>query len=244
MVSEVALHQARASGREPDAKVLVVDDERSIRRPICAWLTARGYTTYEAGTGSEVLEAVRQGVLSDVILLDLGLPDLDGIEVTRCLRRSTQTPIIILSVRSAEADKIAALNAGADDYITKPPSPARLLERIHATMLRNTLKKSRLFESGSLRVDLNRNLVHVAGKRVELTPREYELLRVLVVNVGKLLTQQRLIQEVWGEMPSEEALPHLRTTISSLRQKLETDPTQPSYIGTELGVGYRLWTQR
>jgi len=243
MVSDSALQQAPASDRAPDVKVLVVDDERSIRRPICAWLTARGYTAYEAGTGSEVLEAVRKGALSDVILLDLCLPDLDGIEVTRCLRSSTQTPIIILSVRSAEADKIAALNAGADDYITKPPAPARLLERIHAAMLRTTIKKSRFFESGNLRVDLNRNLVHISGKRVELAPREYELLRVLVVNVGRLLTQQHLIQEVWGETPSEEALPRLRSTISSLRQKLETDPTHPSYIGTEPGVGYRLWTQ-
>jgi two-component system, OmpR family, KDP operon response regulator KdpE len=243
MVSDSALQQARARDCAPGVKVLVVDDERSIRRPICAWLTARGYAAFEAGTGSEVLEAVRQGVPSDVIVLDLCLPDLDGIEVTRRLRRFTHTPIIVLSVRSSEADKIAALDAGADEYMTKPCAPARLLERIHAAMLRTTLDDSRFFESGSLKVDLDHNLVYVGGERVELTPREYELLRVLVVNVGKLLTQQLLIQEVWGETPSEEALPHLRAAISSLRRKLEIDPTQPSCIGTEPGVGYRLWTK-
>jgi two-component system, OmpR family, KDP operon response regulator KdpE len=242
MSSDPALDQVRSSYGGPRAKILVVDDEQSIRRAICVGLTARGYTTLEASTGGEVLEAAAHGMPSDVILLDLGLPDLDGIEVTRRLRRSTQAPIIILSVRDSQSDKIAALDAGADDYLTKPCGSTRLLERIKATLLRPTLNEKCCFESGGLRVDLTCNAVHVGGRAVELTPNEYKLLRILTVNTGRLLTHQRIIREVWGQAPTEDALRRLRITISSLREKLEADPMQPRYIGTESGVGYRLWT--
>jgi len=139
--------------------VLVVDDEYSIRRPICAWLAARGYSTYEAVTGEETLETITAAVPVDVILLDLGLPDIDGIEVVRRLRRSVQTSILILSVRDSQSDKLAALDAGADDYLTKPCEPARLLERILASLLRETIEQVPAFRVGDLTVDLNHRAV-------------------------------------------------------------------------------------
>jgi len=222
--------------------VLVVDDEPSIRRPICAWLAARGYSAYEAMTGEETLETATRAAPLDLILLDLGLPDIDGIEVVRRLRSSVQTPIIILSVRDSQSDKLAALDAGADDYLTKPCEPARLLERIRATLLRETLGQLPVLTVGDLTIDLNQHAVQVGGESVQLTAPEYELLKVLVVNAGRLLTQRRLIREVWGEMSSEEGLRSLRATVNSLRQKLEVNPAQPRHIGTEPGVGYRLWT--
>ncbi len=228
------------SERRP--RVLVVDDEQSIRRPICAWLAARGYSTYEAVTGEETLETAVGAAPWDVILLDLGLPDIDGIEVVRRLRRSLQTPIIILSVRDSQSDKLAALDAGADDYLTKPCEPARLLERIRATLLRQSLGQLPVLTIGDLAIDLSHRAVQVGGEPVELSESEYELLKVLVINAGRLLTQRRLIREVWGEVSSEVGLRSLRTTVNSLRQKLEINPSQPRHIGTEPGVGYRLWT--
>ena len=222
--------------------MLVVDDEQLMRRPLCALLASRGYSTYEAGTGEETLEAVA-GAALDVILLDLGLPDIDGIEVVHRLRRSVQTPIIILSVRDSQSDKLATLDAGADDYLTKPCEPARLLERIRATLLRETLQRVPLLSVGDLAVDLSHRLVQVRGEPVELTASEYELLKVLVINAGRLLTQRRIIREVWGEILSEEGLRCLHTAIKSLRQKLEANPAQPRLIETEPGVGYRLLTE-
>jgi len=221
--------------------VLVVDDEHSIRRPICAWLAARGYSAYEAVTGEQTLETVTAATPVDVILLDLGLPDIDGIEVVRRLRRSVQTSIIILSVRDSQSDKLAALDAGADDYLTKPCEPAKLLERIRASLLRETIEHAPVFRVGDLTVDLNHRAVQMGGVPVHLTATEYELLKLLVINVGRLLPQRRLIREIWGEMSSEEWLACLRGTVNSLRQKLEADPAQPRYIGTEPGIGYRLW---
>jgi two-component system KDP operon response regulator KdpE len=227
---------------ERKPRVLVVDDEQSMRRPICTWLAARGYSSYEAGTGEETLETAA-GAALDVILLDLGLPDIDGIEVVQRLRRSVQTPIIILSVRDSQSDKLAALDAGADDYLTKPCKPARLLERIRATLFRETLGRVPVLMVGDLAVDLSHRAVQVRGEPVELTASEYELLKVLVINAGRLLTQRRIIREVWGEMSNEEGLRCLRTAIKSLRQKLEANPAQPRHIETEPGVGYRLLTE-
>jgi two-component system, OmpR family, KDP operon response regulator KdpE len=221
--------------------VLVVDDEQSIRRPICAWLAARGYSAYEAVTGEETLETVTRATPVDVILLDLGLPDIDGIELVRRLRRSVQTSILILSVRDSQPDKLAALDAGADDYLTKPCEPAKLLERIRASLLRETIAHVPVFRVGDLSVDLNRRTVQMGAEPVHLTATEYELFKLLVINVGRLLSQRRLIREIWGEMPSEEWLARLRATVNSIRQKLEADPAQPRYIGTEPGIGYRLW---
>jgi two-component system, OmpR family, KDP operon response regulator KdpE len=227
---------------ENQRTVLVVDDELAIRKRICVCLTARGYSTREASTGRQALD-VAATVRLDVIVLDLGLPDIDGIEVVQLLRRSTQTPIIILSVRDSQSDKVAALEAGADEYLTKPCESVKLLERIGATLLREGLAKVPIFNIGDLSLDLSHHVVQAAGKVVELTESEYELLRALAINAGRLLTQRHLIREVWGELPSEEGLRQLRSTIHSLRQKLEPNPTQPRHIGLEPGVGYRLWTE-
>ena len=220
---------------------MVVDDELPIRQLLRSWLIAHGYSIQEACTGKDVIERA-PAVHPDVILMDLGLPDLDGIEVTRRLRQVMQTPIIILSVRSSAADKVAALDAGADDYLTKPWLPGELLERIRTALLHTRTHETAVFEAGDLKVDLNHRMVQVSNKVLQLTPGEYELLSVLVHNAGRLLTQRRLIQEVWRECASDQSLQLLRATINSLRQKLETNPALPRYIATEPGVGYRLRT--
>jgi len=223
------------------AIILVGDDEVAMRHVLNAQLTARGHSVYEAGNGVDVLQTVSE-LEPDVILLDLGLPDIDGIEVTQRLRQATQTPIIILSARVADFDKIAALDAGADDYLTKPYQPSELFERIRTALLRTTIQGESLFEAGDLVVDLNRQTVRIGDNQLQLTDSEYRLLRVLVLNAGKLMTQQHLASEVWGRHDIE-ALQLLRTTIGSLRQKLETDPMRPRHIATEPGVGFRLRTE-
>jgi len=219
--------------------VLLVDDENALRQVISARLTARGCLVHEASTGEEVLERVL-ALQPDVIILDIGLPDIDGIEVTRRLRLLVQTPIIILSVHATESDKIAALDAGADDYLTKPCDLGELLDRIRAVVSRLTLRDARVFKAGDLTVDVNRQMVQVANNSVQLTAMEYALLKVLVFNAGRLLTQHRLAHEVWGEESDDRALQMLRTTISSLRQKLDAEAGQTGHIVTEPGVGYRL----
>ena len=223
------------------AIVLVGDDEVAMRHVLNAQLSARDHSVYEAGTGADVLRTVSD-LEPDVILLDLGLPDIDGIEVTQRLRRSTQTPIIILSARSADLDKIAALDAGADDYLNKPYQPNELFERIRTALLRSTIQGESVFEAGDLVVDLNRQTVRIGNNQIQLTDPEYKLLRVLVLNAGKLMTQHQLASDVWGRR-DVEGLEFLRTTIGSLRQKLETDPVRPRHIATEPGVGFRLRTE-
>ena len=224
------------------AMVLVGDDEPTVRQVLHAQLTARGYRTYEARTGQEMLQAV-QLVQPDVMLLDLGLPDMDGIEVTRQLRRRTQAPIIILSVRSSESDKIDALDAGADDYLTKPCQATDLFERIRAALRRSRNPGGQVFAAGDLKVDLSHGEVRIGVHSVQLTASEFDVLRVLALNPGRLITQSRLAREVWGEKPDGEALQLLRSTVSALRQKLETNPARPRYIATEPGVGFRLRTE-
>ena len=220
--------------------VLVVDDEPAIRRLLRASLTARGYAVCEASTGEEALQAVPAS-RPDVILMDLGLPDVDGAEITRALREWTQTPIIILSVRESESEKIAALDAGADDYMTKPFGLGELLARIRATLRRACrLGDGSVFTAGELSVDLSRRVVRIGSERVQLTPTEYDLLRVFVQNAGKVLTHRQLVRQVWGHMCYEDTLHLVRVNISNLRHKLEKDPAQPHYILTEPGVGYRL----
>jgi two-component system, OmpR family, KDP operon response regulator KdpE len=223
------------------AIILVGDDEVAMRHVLHTQLSARGHSVYEAGTGADVLRTVSE-LEPDVILLDLGLPDIDGIEVTRRLRRSTQTPIIILSARIADLDKIAALDAGADDYLTKPYQPKELFERVRTALLRNTIQGDSVFQAGDLLVDLSCRIVRMGDDLIQLTDAEYELLRVLVLNAGKLMTQHQLATDVWGRHDIE-ALQLLRTTIGSLRQKLEADPARPRHIATEPGVGFRLRTE-
>ena len=176
-----------------------------------------------------------------MIIMDLGLPDIDGAEITRLLREWTQIPIIILSVREQEEDKIAALEAGADDYLTKPFGPGELLARIRAILRRAArTDDSSVFSVDGLTVDLAQRIVRVREDRVQLTPTEYDLLRVLIQHAGKVLTHRQLVREVWGGMCYEDSLHLVRVNISNLRHKLEADPARPRFILTEPGVGYRL----
>ena len=220
-------------------KVLIVDDEQSIRLFLKLTLTSQGYETIEAVSGKEAL-AKTATEKPDIVILDLGLPDIDGIEVTRSLREWTQIPIIILSVRGSEKDKIAALDLGADDYLTKPFVVGELLARVRATLRRSgKMTGEPSFKTGNLEVDLERRLVKVAGNELQLTPNEYELLKVLVEHAGKVMTHKHLLNTVWG--PDYIGEFHmLRVNISNLRRKIEPDPTRPQIIITESGVGYRL----
>ena len=224
---------------ESNLRVLVVDDERAIRRFLRASLSAQGYTVYEASGGREALAAVISD-RPDLIILDLGLPDVDGIEVTRRLREWTRTPIIILSVREEEAAKVAALDMGADDYLTKPFGTAELMARMRVA-LRHTFQHAGapVFEADELKVDLARRLVTISGSEVTLTPTEYDLLRVLVQHAGKVLTHRQLLRQVWGDGYDTE-IHLLQVNISNLRRKIEPDPSRPRYVLTEIGVGYRL----
>jgi two-component system KDP operon response regulator KdpE len=220
-------------------RVLVVDDERAIRRYLHAALNAQGIDVIEASSGEEALRLVAVN-RPDVIILDLGLPDLDGVEVTRRLREWTEIPIVILSVREQESDKITALDAGADDYLTKPFGTGELMARIRAALRRSTHPENEpVIEVNQLKIDLARRLVTVANEEISLTPIEYEILRLLAQNSGKVLTHRQLLQKVWGHAYEEE-LHLLRVNISNLRRKIEPDPTRPYYIQTEAGVGYRL----
>jgi len=220
-------------------RVLVVDDENSIRRYLRAALGAQGFAVYEASNGEEAIK----GVIAnhpDIIILDLGLPDFDGIEVTRRLREWSQTPIIILSVREAENDKIAALDAGADDYLTKPFGTGELMARMRVAMRRLAGKADEpILQVENLEMDLSRRLVTVNDREIALTPTEYDILRLLLQNAGRVLTHRQLLRQIWGTAYESE-MHLLRVNISNLRRKIESDPTRPHYLLTESGVGYRL----
>lgn len=230
------------SGATKSSRILVIDDEQAIRRYLRASLSAHGYELYEAATGQEGLQVVPVA-RPDVIILDLGLPDLDGLDVTRLLREWTAIPIIILSVRDQESDKVAALDAGADDYLTKPFGTGELLARLRVA-LRHSTKEGLIstFSAGDLIVDLACRSVQIHDQPVQLTPTEYEILKVLVRRPDRVHTHRQIIREVWGGTCYEDDLHLLRVNISNLRRKLEKDPTRPRYIVTEPGVGYRLRT--
>jgi two-component system KDP operon response regulator KdpE len=223
---------------EPSVRVLVADDERSIRRFLKASLGGQ-FVVFEATTGEEALAAVAAN-RPDVIILDLGLPDIDGVEVTRRLREWTQVPIIVISVREQEKDKIAALDAGADDYLTKPFGVGELMARLRAALRRSAQSETEpVFQSGNLVVDLNKREVRVKGEEISLTPTEYDLLRTLVKYAGKVVTHDQLLRAVWGTAYESET--HmLQVNISNLRHKIEPDPVRPATLITEPGVGYRL----
>ncbi|MCU0509195.1 MAG: response regulator [Anaerolineae bacterium] len=220
-------------------RILIVDDEQAIRRFLRASLTAHGYAVQEAATGEDALRAVVT-VRPDILILDLGLPDIDGVEVTRRLREWSAIPVLILSVRGDEADKILALDAGADDYLTKPFGVGELLARLRVALRhRAPAPGDPLLAAGDLSIDLARRLVLLAGEPVQLTPTEYDLLRVLLAHAGKVLTHRQLLREVWGA--AYEAETHLlRVNISNLRRKIEPEPARPRYILSEPGIGYRL----
>jgi two-component system KDP operon response regulator KdpE len=220
-------------------RVLVVDDEPAIRRFLRAALSAQQNVVIEAANGEEALRSALEN-RPDLIILDLGLPDLDGVEVTRRLREWSRIPIIILSVRDREQDKIQALDAGADDYLTKPFGVGELLARMRVVMRRVvTPEGDPVYRVGELEVDLARRRVSLAGKEIPLTPTEFDLIKVLSKNAGKVLTHRQLIHQVWGT-PYEDEHRLLRVNISNLRRKIEPNPSQPVYLLTELGVGYRL----
>jgi len=218
---------------------LVIDDEPQIRRLLRVTLEANGYRVFDAGTGQEGLVQAAQ-CRPDVILLDLGLPDLDGVSVLKRLREWSKVPVVVLSVRDRDEDKIAALDNGADDYVTKPFSTAELLARLRVAQ-RHAQPSPDLavFRSGRLAVDLIARIVTLQGKEVKLTVTEYSLLRLFVQHAGKVLTHRQLLREVWGPTYVEQTH-YLRVYVAHLREKLEANPAQPELIITEPGVGYRL----
>lgn len=231
--------------RPAGARVLVIDDEPEIGRAVRLGLQGAGFTVQWEDRGLAGIERVAQW-RPDVVLLDLSLPDVDGVEVCKRLRSWTQTPIIVLSVRSREADKVAALEQGADDYLTKPFGMGELIARVRVA-LRHAAQSTgaadgaagALVRVGGLELDLERRLVTVDGREVHLTPTEYEVLKYLAAHLGKVVTHHMLLHAVWG--PSYEAEAHyLRVFINQLRRKIEPDPSRPRYLITEPGVGYRL----
>jgi two-component system KDP operon response regulator KdpE len=225
---------------EPRPVVVLIEDEPQMRRFLRTVLPGQGYTLFEAQTGQQGLieAAVRK---ADIVILDLGLPDMDGVEVVKRLREWSAIPVIVLSARAQEEDKVAALDAGADDYLTKPFGVSELLARLRVALRHATRgpEGTQVFESGPLKVDLAVRRVEVGGRAVHLTPIEYRLLSVLVRHAGKVLTHRQLLKDVWGP-PHIEHAHYLRIYMAQLRRKLEEDAAQPRYLLTEPGVGYRL----
>jgi two-component system KDP operon response regulator KdpE len=221
------------------ARILIIDDEKQIRRLLKVALTSYGYELEEAVSGQDGLNKAAV-FRPDLVILDLGLPDLDGLEFLRRLREWSKTPVIILSVREHENDKINALDNGADDYVTKPFGMGELLARIRAALRHAAgLGNEPVLNFGDLEIDVAQRRVTVDGNVIKLTPTEYELLRNLAVYSGKVLTHRQLLRAVWG--PSyENDTQYLRVYIAQLRRKIESDPSRPRHIITEPGVGYRL----
>jgi two-component system KDP operon response regulator KdpE len=224
---------------KPAQQVLVIDDEPQIRRLLRVTLEASGYRVSDAATGQEGLVQAAQRK-PDAVLLDLGLPDLDGLEVLKRLREWSQVPVIILSVRDQEEEKVSALDSGADDYVTKPFNSAELLARLRAALRHGQPQGAdAILRAGNLEVDLSKRLVLKDGVEVKLTPIEYSLLRLLVTHAGKVLTHRQLLTEVWGEKATGQSH-YLRVHVAHLREKLEANPSSPELILTEPAVGYRL----
>jgi two-component system KDP operon response regulator KdpE len=220
------------------ARILVVDDAPQIRRVLETTLVAKGYEVLVAKSGEEALESLKDQPV-DLIILDLMLPDLSGVEVCHEIRRFLPVPIIILSVRGAEKDKVAALDAGADDYVTKPFGIDELLARIRAAIRRSPFETiSHPLKLADLTIDFEQRSVLCKGEEVHLTPKEYELLKYLVVNAGRIISHRSLLQAVWGP-DYEHQTEYLRTFVTQLRKKIEPDPNLPRYILTEPWVGYR-----
>jgi two-component system KDP operon response regulator KdpE len=223
-------------------RVLVVDDEPQIRRFLRLGLEGHGYEALEAETAAAALRTAATG-RPDLVVLDLGLPDREGFEVLAALREWSRTPVIVLSVRSREDEKVRAFELGADDYVVKPFGMAELLARIKTALRRRVEAQAPepVFRVGSLEVDLVRRLVRVGGAEVRLSPKQYQLLQVLVAHAGKVVTHRQLLGEVWGAAHRDD-VQYLRVFVQKLRRQLEADPARPVYLLTELGVGYRLRT--
>jgi two-component system KDP operon response regulator KdpE len=219
-------------------KILVVDDDPQIRRVMKATLVGHSYEVVEARTGEEALEAVPKE-LPNLILLDMNMPGMGGLETCRAIRAGSDTPVIILSVRNTEKDKVAALDAGADDYVTKPFGIEELLARIRAALRRSSSEEElRAFQSPGLEIDFETRRVRARGAEVRLTPKEFELLRHLVAHAGKPVTHRELLQAVWGPDYGDEP-EYLRVFINQVRKKIEDNPAKPKYIVTVPWVGYQ-----
>ena len=220
------------------ANILVVDDEPQIRRVLRSTLSFRGYVISEASSGEEAIELARKSK-PDLILLDVNLPGMSGIETCREIRSWSDVPIIVLTVRNAERDKVVALDAGADDYVTKPFGIEELLARVRASLRRHSAAETLPpFQSRNLEVDFESRRVTVSGEVIHLAPKEFEVLKQLISQQGKPVTHRRLLQAVWGPEYGEET-ENLRVVINQLRKKIEKDPSQPKFILTEPWVGYR-----
>jgi two-component system KDP operon response regulator KdpE len=219
--------------------VLIIDDEVQIRRFLRISLTANGYQVHETATGQDGILKTAQ-LRPDLVILDMGLPDMDGLDVLKRLREWTKTPVIILSVRDSDRDKVAVLDAGADDYLTKPFSMEELMARLRVAQRHTQAEpEAQVFTVGNLQVDLTKRLVTVRGEHVKLTPTEYALLRLMIQHAGKVLTHQQILRAIWGPEYVNETH-YLRVYFAQLRQKIEDDPALPKILLTEPGVGYRL----
>jgi two-component system KDP operon response regulator KdpE len=219
--------------------VLIIDDEIQMRRLLRVTLEGNGYRVFEAASGKEgLIEAAQRR--PDMVVLDLGLPDMDGLTVLQRLREWSEAPVLVLSVREGEEDKVAALDHGADDYMNKPFSTAELLARLRAARRRaQPVADNAVFHCGPLQVDLSNRLVTLKGREIKLTPTEYSLLRLLVRNAGKVVTHRQILKEVWGPTYGEQTH-YLRVYMAHLREKLEDNPSRPELLLTEPGVGYRM----
>ena len=223
-----------------EATILVVDDEPQLRRVMRATLSDFGYSVIEAKSGEDALESIRRET-PDLILLDLNMPGMGGLEACRAIRSSSDIPIIILTVRNTEQDKVQMLDAGADDYVTKPFSIQELLARIRATMRRaasGTEPEVKLMKTGDLEIDFKSRKATVNGKVARLTPKEFELLRYLVMHANESIPHRKLLQAVWGSEYGEE-VGYLRVFVNALRRKVELEPANPKYLLTEPWLGYR-----
>lgn len=220
--------------------VLIVDDEPQIRKMLNIYLDASDFHVEESDSGRQAVR-LTASIKPDLVLLDLGLPDIDGKEVIASIREWSQVPIIVLSVRAADEEVAAALNLGADDYVSKPFNADVLLARINANLRKAAVRKAGEPEltNGSIRMDLVRHEVFLHGEKIFLTPKEYALLRYFILNRGRMLTHKQILKDVWGPAHGENTQ-YLRVYVSQLREKLERDPTEPEYIVTEPGIGYRM----
>ena len=227
---------------EKGLRVLVIDDEPQIRKLLKVSLGAHGYDVHESMSGMDsVVQAA--DIKPDLVILDLGLPDIDGKEVVRRLREGSDVPILILTARDQEKEKIDALDAGADDYITKPFSMGELLARMRVSVRRSAhVGEDPVIQCGDLSIDLAQRRVMVDAQEIKLTPTEYDIIKILAQNAGKVLTHRQLLKAVWGDTYSDDTH-YIRVYIGQLRRKIEPNPTQPRYIITESGVGYRLMTR-
>jgi two-component system KDP operon response regulator KdpE len=222
------------------AQILLVDDEVAIQRAMAPLLRSRGYAVTVVGTGRDALDAVGRE-RPDLIILDLGLPDIDGVEVCQRIRELSDVPIVVLSARGAERDKVAALDQGADDYVTKPFGPEELIARIRAALRRTLGRNEPLrgqLERGGLTIDFDRHRVYRDEAEIRLTPKEFELLTLLVTHAGRVLTHRAILKAIWGSRGADQP-EHLRVLMGQLRKKIEPDPARPRYLLTEPWVGYR-----